>query len=115
MEIDVFGYKTKYFYICPGAISTFQDLTSLELDEDVVGMIRSAAQIADNVFLIEKNAIESGKTSQQELDEAILLVDDFQDLIREIEQLVGRRYNTSYMDNHIITIRSYLKDVYNTK
>ena len=114
MEIDVFGYKTKYFYICPGAISTFQDLTSLELDEDVVGMIRSAAQIADNVFLIEKNAIESGKTSQQELDEAILLVDDFQDLIREIEQLVGRRYNTSYMDNHIITIRSYLKDVYNT-
>jgi hypothetical protein len=112
MEIDVFGYKTKYFYICPGAISTFEDLTSLELDEDVVGMIRSAAQIADNVFLIEKNAIESGKTSQEELDEAILLVDDFQDLIREIEQLVGRRYNTSYMDNHIITIRSYLKDVF---
>ena len=112
MEIDVFGYKTKYFYICPGAISTFQDLTSLELDEDVVGMVRSAAQIADNVFLIEKNAIERGITSKQELDEAILLVDDFQDLIREIEELVGRTYNTSYMDNHIITIRSYLKDVF---
>lgn len=112
MEIDVFGYKTKYFYICPGAISTFEDLTSLNLDEDVVGMVRSAAQIADNVFLIEKNAIENGVTSQQELDQAIILVDDFQDLMREIEELVGRTYNTSYMDNHIITIKSYLKDVF---
>jgi hypothetical protein len=112
MEIDVFGYKTKYFYICPGAISTFEDLTSLNLDEDVVGMVRSAAQIADNVFLIEKNAIENGMTSQQELDQAIILVDDFQDLMREIEELVGRTYNTSYMDNHIITIKSYLKDVF---
>jgi hypothetical protein len=112
MEIDVFGYKTKYFYICPGAISTFEDLTSLNLDEDVVGMVRSAAQIADNVFLIEKNAIENGVTSQQELDQAIILVDDFQDLMREIEELVGRTYNTSYMDNHIVTIKSYLKDVF---
>jgi hypothetical protein len=75
-------------------------------------MVRSAAQIADNVFLIEKNAIENGVTSQQELDQAIILVDDFQDLMREIEELVGRTYNTSYMDNHIITIKSYLKDVF---
>jgi hypothetical protein len=113
MEIDVFGYKTKYFYICPGAIGTFEGLKSLtNLDEDIIGMIRSAAQIADNVFLIEKQAIESGQTTQDKLDEATVLVSDFQDLMLEIEELVGKDYDTSYMNGHLVTIKSYLKDVF---
>jgi hypothetical protein len=108
-EIDIFGYKTKQFYICPGALGTFEDLKSAtNLDEDTIGMIRSAAQIADNVFKIEKDAIENGSTTQRELDEATVLVNDFKDLMSEIDEIVGTKHDISYMDGHIVTIKSYL-------
>jgi len=108
-EIDIFGYKTKQFYICPGAFATFEHLKSMtNLDEDIIGMIRSAAQIADNVFKIEKDAIENKTTTQRELDEAIVLVNDFKDLMHEIDEEVGMIHDVSYMDGHIVTIKSYL-------
>ena len=108
-EIDIFGYKTKQFYICPGALGTFEDLKSAtNLDEDTIGMIRSAAQIADNVFKIEKDAIENGSTTQRELDEAVVLVNDFKDLMSEIDEIVGTKHDISYMDGHIVTIKSFL-------
>jgi len=108
-EIDVFGYQTKQFYICPGAIGTFEDLKSqTNLNEDTIGMIRSAAQLADNVFGIEKDAIESGSTTQEKLDEATVIVADFQDLMGEIESEIGKDYDTSYMDGHLVTIKSFL-------
>ena len=108
-EIDVFGYKTKQFYICPGALGTFEHLKSMpNLDEDTIGMIRSAAQVADNVFKIEKDAIENKTTTQSELNEAIVLVDDFKDIMHEIDEEVGMIHDVSYMDGHIVTIKSYL-------
>jgi S-adenosylmethionine hydrolase len=78
------------------------------LDEDTIGMIRSAAQVADNVFKIEKDAIENKTTTQSELNEAIVLVDDFKDIMHEIDEEVGMIHDVSYMDGHIVTIKSYL-------
>ena len=107
-EIDIFGYGTKQFYICPGAIGTFEEVKSLVKDEDTIGMVRSAAQIADNVFKIEKDAIEKQSTTQREVDEATVLVADFKDLMGEIEEEVGKTFDVSYMDGHIVTIKSFL-------
>ena len=109
-EIDVFGYKTKYFYICPGAIGTFTDLVknSGSYQQDVFGMIRSAAVIADSVFKIEKDVIEKESATPQELNEATMLVDDFKDVMQEIEDIVGKQYDVSYMDGHVEKIRSYM-------
>jgi hypothetical protein len=107
-EIDVFGYETKQFYICPGAIGTFEELKTLAKDEDTIGMIRSLAQIADNVFKIEKDAIQNKSTTQKEVDEAIVLVSDFKDLLKEIEEEVQKTFDVSYMDGHIVTIKSFL-------
>jgi hypothetical protein len=110
MEIDIFGYRTKYFYICPGAIATFNDLVknSGTYNQDVFGMIRSAAVLADAVFKIEKDVIERGAASQEELNEAKMLVDDFKDVMQEIEDIVGKQYDISYMDGHINKIESYI-------
>jgi hypothetical protein len=83
-------------------------LKPLAKDEDTIGMIRSAAQIADNVFNIEKNAIQNKSTTQREVDEAIVLVADFKDLMKEIEEEVGKTFDVSYMDGHIVTIKSFL-------
>ena len=107
-DIDVFGYKTKHFEICPGAIGLFEHLKEMNPDEETVGMIRSAAQIADNVFEIENDVIENGVAEQGDLDQAMILVDDFKDLMREIDEEIGMNHDVSFMDGHISVIRDYL-------
>ena len=107
-EMDVLGYKTKFFYICPGAQSTFEHLIEMKPDEDTSGMIRSAAQVADNVFQIEAKVIEDGKATQDQLNQAVILVDDFYDIMEEINEELDMDHDVSYMDGHIEKIQSYL-------
>ena len=107
-EIDVFGYKTQNFKMCPGATQTFEHLKTMPMEEDTIGMIRSAAQVADNVFRIEKDVIENESVTPEQLNEAIILVDDFKDVMHEIDEEVGMVHDVSYMDGHIQKIQSYL-------
>ena len=104
-EINVLGYTTKHFSICPGAIALFTHLQTMPLDEETAGMIRSAAQISDNVFRIEKEVISRGKAETSEVNEVELLVDDFKDLMEEIDEEVGMRHDVGFMDGHIKVVR----------
>jgi hypothetical protein len=109
-SIDIYGYKTRFFHICPGAQETFKHLISMDNDEDTIGMIRSAAQVADNVFRIEDEVIKSGEATSSQLQEAIVLVDDFKDIILEIDKISGMKHDVSYMDGHIDKIKEYVKE-----
>jgi len=108
--VSIFGFKPRFFHLCPGAQSLFQHLITMEMDEDTIGMVRSAAQVADNVFRIEDEVIKSGVVTQLQLDEAIVLVEDFKDIMYEIDQLVGMKHDVSFMDGHIVKIKEYLKE-----
>jgi hypothetical protein len=108
-EMDVLGYQTKYFYICPGAQATFEDILSYDLDEDTVGMVRAAAVIADKVFEIEAKVIEDNLATEQQLKEAVVLVEDFGDIIEEIDEDLGTTHDISYMLGHIEVIQGYLQ------
>ena len=108
-EMSVLGYQTKYFYICPGAQATFQHLMDMNPDDETAGMIRSAAQIADNVFEIEAKVLEDKTATTSQLNQAEILVDDFYDLMEEIDEELGMIHNVSYMDGHIELIESYIK------
>jgi hypothetical protein len=108
-EMSVLGYETKYFYICPGAQATFQHLISMNPDEETAGMIRSAAQIADNVFEIEAKVLEDKMATTNQLNQAEILVDDFYDIMDEIDEELGMIHDVSYMDGHIELIESYIK------
>jgi hypothetical protein len=72
-------------------------------------MVRSAAVIADAIFKIESDVLESKTATQSQLDEAMVLVDDYKDIISEIDEDNGTLTDVSYMDNHIETIKSYVK------
>ncbi len=109
-NVNVYGYHTRYFQICPGAQSTFEHLVSMDNDEDTKGMIRSAAQVADNVFRIEDEVIKSENATEHQYEEAIVLVDDFKDIIAEIDKISGMEHDVSYMDGHIEKIEEYLKE-----
>jgi hypothetical protein len=107
-NLDVYGYETKYFQICPGAQKTFAEIVSLPNDEEYIGMIRSAAVVADAIFRIENSVLEAKKATQQQLNEVIILVKDYKDIIREIDEEHGVTTDVSYMDGHIKTIESFL-------
>ena len=104
-EINVLGYTTKHFSICPGAIALFAHLQTMPLDDDTAGMIRSAAQISDSVFRIEKEVVSKGVATSSELNEVELLVDDFKDLMEEIDEELGMRHDVSFMDGHIQVVK----------
>jgi hypothetical protein len=113
LNIDVFGYPTEYFYMCPGAIATFEHLTSMEVDEDTKGMIRSAALIADNIFDLEEDVIEEGIAMPEDVEVASLLISDFKDLMLEIDEITGMTHDVSYMDGHLQTIVAYAPEAFN--
>lgn len=105
---DVFGYETQHFDICPGAQKTFENYSKMQLDEDTIGMIRSAAQNADNVFEIEKKVIEAGKATREDLEQVRILVADFKDIISEIDKITNQPQNVDYMDGHIKVVQDLL-------
>jgi len=107
-DLDIYGYKPQHFDMCPGAQATFAHLVEMQVDEETQGMIRSAAQIADSVFRIEKKVLQDKMASRDQLDEATILVDDFKDLMREIDELTGMQHDVQYMNGHIIKIKEYL-------
>jgi hypothetical protein len=109
-ELDILGYQTKYFYICPGAISTFEHLISMKPDEDTSRMIRNAAVIADNIFKIEAKVLEEETASVEQLEQATILVDDFYDLMSVIDNELGMLHDVSYMEGHLEKIGSYVRE-----
>jgi hypothetical protein len=108
LNLNVFGYPTEYFYMCPGAKATFEHLISMEVDEDTKGMIRSAALIADNVFDLEEDIIEKGIATPEDVELASILISDFKDLMLEIDEITGMTHDVSYMDEHLMKIKAYL-------
>ena len=110
LNIDVFGYPTRFFYICPGAIATFEHIKQMNPPEDVIGMARSAAVQADRVFQIEKEVQDAGVATMAQFSEAVVLVDDYKSIFEEIDKILGMEHDISYMDGHIETIKSYLPE-----
>lgn len=106
--LDIFGYRTSHFDICPGAIGTFTELINTPMDNETIGMVRSAAVVADKVFEIEKEVVNSSSTDSSTVREVEVLVDDFKDVINEISEDVGKLFDVSYMNGHIEVVKSYL-------
>jgi hypothetical protein len=107
-NIEVYGIETEYFYLCPGAVELFTHLQTMDMDEDTIGMVRSAALVADRVFDIEEDVLEDMRATPRDLGEAITLVKDFKDIMKEIDDKVGMEHDVKFMDGHIQKIKSYL-------
>ena len=108
LNMDVFGYPSRFFYLCAGAIATFEHIKQMNPPEDVIGMARSAAVQADRVFQIEEEVMKAETATMEQLSEAVVLVDDYKSIFEEIDQILGMEHDISYMDGHIETIKSYL-------
>lgn len=108
-NMNVLGYNTRFFHMCPKAIELFTHLISMQMDDDTQGMVRSAAQIADNIFRIESEVIENGGTLDN-LTEAVLLADDFEDVMEEIDEDTGMMHDTSFIQGHLQKIADIVRE-----
>ena len=104
-NVNVFGYHTRHFDVCPKAQALFEHIITMPLEEEYKGMVRSAAQSVDNLFRVKSEVLEKGKATQHEYEEAALLADDFKDIMREVDEEVGMVHDTSFVDNHIEEIK----------
>jgi hypothetical protein len=106
--INIYGYEGKHFDLAPEAIVLFNSFNSMDISIDDEGMIRSAALQLDAILSIENEAIEYQSVSMDSLNEAIILSNDFKDLMNQIAQRNNIVLDSSFIDRHIQIINSYL-------
>jgi tetratricopeptide (TPR) repeat protein len=58
-ELDVYGYQTRHFDICPGATSLFKRIMDGEFGEQSETAVKGLAKIHDVLFILEKKAIKT--------------------------------------------------------
>lgn len=108
-NIDVYGYLTQHFEICPGAIGLFNHLMEMNPDADTKGMIRANAIIVDQLFNIEKQVLAKGQSSEEDLMRAAIVAADFVDLQKEIDERVGMEHNIDWVKGHLDIISGLLQ------
>jgi hypothetical protein len=96
-QVELFGWKTTNFEICPGAVAAFSNLKEKLEDSpsnDAAEYALGAMKKTDDLFQIEKNAINSNSITSRELDDADKL---FQEIIYNVGAL------SSEMDTELLS------------
>ncbi len=70
-NIDVYGYQTQHFDICKSAVMLFTKLNEKNLEGMAVDHAKKAAEHIDNVFGVEKEAVERGSATSEQVEDAI--------------------------------------------
>ena len=108
LGVNIYGYEFKYPTLAPEAMVLFNSFELMNIGFDDEGMIRSAALQLDAILALENQARMNNSISIDELNEALVLSDDFKDLMNEIAQRNGIVLDSSFIDRHIQIINSFL-------
>jgi hypothetical protein len=100
-QVNVFGYQTKHFDICPGAQSLYKKITDEKLKEDAI----KSAKLHDVLFAMEKKALKSG-ASKEEADKAQQIAN----AIMKLAQRMGLRSEHQYVQGHVDKIKEKIKE-----
>jgi hypothetical protein len=109
MELTIFGYTTKYFYLCAIAQQLFRKLISEENTRDEVVMIRIGAVILDQLFQIESKEV----VTEEDYQNAVKLANDFYEIFEQVQILKGEEYDLTFVENHLDIISEKLKKKFN--
>ena len=103
-QVNVFGYQTKHFDICPGAQSLYKKITDEKLKDDAV----KSAKLHDALFAMEKQALKSG-ASKEEADKAQQIAN----AIMKLAQRMGLKSEHQYVQGHVDKIKEKIKEEIN--
>ena len=99
LEIDVYGYQTQHFDVCPGAQSLYKRIVDEDLVENKDLVVRTA-KLQDALFALEKTALEDGATNL-DVEAAQLLADQ----IMEMAKMMGLDREHMYIQGHVEKIK----------
>ena len=106
-ELDVYGYQTKHFDICPGATKLFKDIIAGEYTDGVPSVpeqekLIQLAKLHDVLFAIEKVALKDSDKAKKHLQHAINIASDIYELGAEIGLDSNHRgEDLYYIEDHI--------------
>ena len=117
-EIDVYGYQTKHFDICPGAVALFKNIKAGDYTDGVPSAkeeekLIKLAKLHDALFAIEKIALKGaeGEKAKELHDKAIKVASDIYELGRDIGLDKDHRgQDLGYIQGHIEKINDALRD-----
>ena len=113
-EIDVYGYQTKHFDICPGAVALFKKIKAGDYTDGVPsakeeGKLIKLAQLHDTLFAVEKIALKGAPEDKVDSlhKKAVNVASDIYELGKDI----GLNQNTdlAYIQGHIEKINDALR------
>ena len=107
-QVNVFGYQTKHYDICPGAQSLYKRIVDEKLVEDEDLVIR-VAKLHDSLFYMEKLA----KNGQIEVTSDLVdMAQNTADLIMSAaKEKMNLEKEHSYVQGHVDTIKGLMAEV----
>jgi len=108
-ELNVYGYQTRHFDICPGATALFKRILDGEFGELDNNLVNKLAQLHDVLFIIEKNTIEKGEEEGFDVEYNLKQAKEIEAVIYRLVKQLGLPMNEfGYVQGHIDKIKSYL-------
>lgn len=109
-EIDVYGYTTQHFDICPGAQALFKDILRGEFTDGVPSAkeqdkVVELAKLHDNLFALEKIALKDQGDAKLVFKKVIETASDIYELGREIGLDANHRgEDLGYIRGHVLRV-----------
>ena len=109
-NVDVFGYKTKYYKVCPGAkafMDKVMDGAYGDMSQKQNEVIR-IAKLHDLLFIRELKALKDSNYADQVIPQVEYIAEEIKDNV----QLLGIPVaDVDYVDNHVEIIRDAAKKI----
>ena len=105
-EVNVFGYQTQHFDICPGAYNLYKKIVDGEHGKQDKDLAIRVAKLHDNLFYMEKIAKESPKMVN---DSFIDIAQNTADLIMSGAEKMDLKKEHEYVQNHVDIIKDISK------
>ena len=107
-NVNVFGYQTKYYEVCPGAQAFMRKVVNGDYG-DMSNKKREVirlGQLHDVLFLREIKALKDPEYAARELSTAEMIADEIKSMVEFLDIPVGE---VDYVDNHVEIIRNAAK------
>jgi len=103
-EIKVGEYQTKYFHVCPGAISLYKDIESKGVD---MGMAQRSAMLQDALYFVEKHIQRDGYNPEKDY---VMVAKNLAKNIMKLAEMMGLEEEHNYIQGHVDTIEKVVKE-----
>ena len=105
-DVNVFGYQTQHFYICPGAQSLYKAIVDGEHGKQDEDLVIRVAKLHDSLFYLEKLAKAGSIEVTQEL---VDIAQNQADLIMSAaKEKMDLEKEHSYVQGHVDTIKGLM-------